>query len=84
MTGKRATSHPFFKKGRKEDPGNYKPVSLAPVHGKITEQILLKAMLRYLEDREVIQDSQHGFPRDKCCLTNICEDITKLPAHSVT
>ncbi|KAJ7428126.1 hypothetical protein BTVI_01284 [Pitangus sulphuratus] len=60
---------PIFKKGKKEDLGNYRPVSLTSQSGKIMQMVILGVIKKHLKDNTVIGHSQHGFVRGKSCLT---------------
>ncbi|KFP25072.1 hypothetical protein N325_03550, partial [Colius striatus] len=51
---KSANVTPIDKKGWKDDPGNYRPVSLTSVPGRLMEQIILNSVMQYMQDNQVI------------------------------
>ena len=68
---KKASVTPIFKDGKKEDPGNYRPVSLTSIPGKVMEQLIPDVIIKQVEEKKVIRSSQHGFTKGKSCLTNL-------------
>jgi len=66
-----ASVTPIYKKGRKEDARNYRPVSLTSVPRKIMKQFILSALTGHVKDNQGIRPSQHGFMKGRSCLTNL-------------
>jgi len=62
---------PLFKKGKKEDSGNYRLFSLTSITEKVVEQLVLHAVSKQMEDKKVIRSSQHGLSKGKSSLTNV-------------
>ncbi|PKU44717.1 rna-directed dna polymerase from mobile element jockey-like [Limosa lapponica baueri] len=68
---RKASVIPVFKKGKKEDPGSYRPVSLASIPGKVMERLILRVISGHMEENKAIRSSQHGFTKGKSCQTNL-------------
>uniref|UniRef100_A0A670K9H8 Reverse transcriptase domain-containing protein n=1 Tax=Podarcis muralis TaxID=64176 RepID=A0A670K9H8_PODMU len=75
---RRANVVPIFKKGKREDPNNYRPVSLTSIPGKILEQIIKQTVCEHLERNAVITNSQHGFLKNKSCQTNLLSFFDRI------
>ncbi|PKU38375.1 rna-directed dna polymerase from mobile element jockey-like [Limosa lapponica baueri] len=68
---RKANVIPVFQKGKKEDLGNYRPVSLTSIPGKMMERLVLGIISKHMEEKKDIRSSQHGFTKGKSCLTNL-------------
>ena len=72
---KKANITPIFKKGKRSDPANYRPISLTPVLCKMMERIIRNEMIEHLTINNLIAPEQHGFVTNKSCLTNLLETV---------
>ncbi|CAJ0929619.1 unnamed protein product [Ranitomeya imitator] len=78
---------PIFKKGSKSEPGNYRPLSLTSIVGKIFEGFLKDVILDYLNENNCLTPYQHGFMRNRSCQTNLIsfyEEVSYRLDHVAT
>jgi len=73
---------PIHKKGWKEELGNYRPVSLTLVPGKVVEQIIFSAITWHAQENRVVRPSQREFMKGSSCLTNLTSFYAKLTYFS--
>ena len=72
---------PIFKKGNRDSPGNYRPVSLTSVVGKLMEKILRDRIYEHLEKFSMLKNTQHGFVKGRSCLTSLVEFFENVTKH---
>ncbi|CAM4388385.1 unnamed protein product [Lepidochelys kempii] len=72
---------PICKKGSGGDPGNYRPVSLTSVLGKLVEKIVKNKIVRQIEEHKLLHKSQHGFCKGRSCFTNLLEFFEGVNKH---
>ena len=76
---KRANVVPIFKKGRKEDLGNYRPVSLTSILGKLFERVILVHVHEEPTGEIMLRGNQHRFIRGRSCQTNLVAFYDRSP-----
>ena len=63
----------FAKKGNRQEPGNYRPISFTSVFCKTMEKLIKGKIITRLEGNNLIDDSQHGFRNKRSCLTSLLD-----------
>ena len=66
---------PIYKKGRKADPNNYRPVSLTSAVCKMMGRLVRDELENHLEKQGLLSPSQHGFRKGRSCCTQLLEVI---------
>jgi len=62
---------PIYKKGSRQEAGNYRPVSLTSVCSKILERLIRAEVLRHMEENHLFVTEQHGFRPRRSCITQL-------------
>lgn len=66
---KEARVVPIFKSGDKNDPHNYRPISILPTISKIFERHIASQLQAFFTKHNVIHDGQSGFRKNHSCHT---------------
>nr|VZI28306.1 unnamed protein product [Spirometra erinaceieuropaei] len=67
---KSARITPLHKGGSKASANNYRPINLTSICCKLMEKIIMRELMRFLEQHNLLSDAQHGFRSGRSCVTN--------------
>ena len=72
---------PVYKKGSKDLPTNYHPISLTSICSKVMEHIIYHSIMSHLNRNDVLSGNQHGFRAGYSCSTQLISLIEDLNFH---
>ena len=75
---KQADVVPIYKKGAKNRPENYWPVSLTAITCKMLEHVITSSIMKHLEVHNILTDAQHGFRKSRSCESQLIITLQDL------
>ena len=72
---------PLYKGGNREDVGNYRPVSLLPLPGKMLEKIVHDRITKFWDDNNFLSANQGGFRKGFSTISTIADLTDDLFAN---
>ena len=77
----------LHKGGSKEDPNNYRPISLLPAISKVLEKVVYQQLSAFLEKNNILTEHQFGFRKGRSTLDaamQVLANITKASCKKQT
>ena len=71
---------PIFKRRDKDQPANYRPVSLTSITCRVLEHIVHNSLMKRFDLHHIVNEAQHGFRKTRSCATQLLvtvHDIAK-------
>ena len=74
---KNATISPIYKNGDKSDCSNYRPISVLSNVAKILEKIVYNQLISYINENNILTNSQFGFRKSHSTTTSLLKSTNK-------
>ena len=64
---------PVYKKGDRQNPASYRPISLTSIPSKVLESIIRDNLLQHMSGAGLLHGAQHGFLPKRSCISQLME-----------
>ena len=75
---KAANVTPLYKEGKKNNPSNYRPISVLPSVGKLMERVAHNQLYQYLSERNILSESQSGFRKGHSTVSCLIDFLSNI------